>query len=224
VIDLAVEPRTAALRVLSRATVGTVVGFEEQIEPMLAALARRWRLWITEPDGPVDGRLHSVDVSLPGQIRVEVFAYPVAVNQPGRRKTARAQEWIRSSTPEEIAEARLENLLSGAGIAGTEGGLPLAAAVAGTRAGMELRIEVAPFQVPESAPSGPVRISWAFPGQEDIEGATGVHHQEFPSGDLEKGFHQRVRIDPPAGARRIAVVVEALGPERWAGRLLETGP
>lgn len=218
VIDLAVEPRTAALRVLSRATAGAVLGFEQQIDPMLAALSRRWRLWVTEPDGPVDGRLHSVDVSLPDQIRIDVLAYPVAVNRPSVRKKARSQEWIRSSTPEEIAEARLEALLSNPG---ETGDLPLTAEARRTPSGMELRIEVAPLEIPESAPPGPVRVSWAFSGE---EGAIGVHHQAFPAGDLEKGFRQTVRIDPPAGARRMAVVVEALGPDRWAGRVLEIGP
>lgn len=218
VIDLAVEPRTAALRVLSRATAGTVLGFEEQIGPMLAALSRRWRLWITEPDGPVDGRLHSVEVSLPDQIRVDVLAYPVAVNRPGARKKARAQGWVRSSAPEEIAEARLEGLLAGHGSADLGGDLPLNAVAERTARGTELRIEVAPFPIPESAPPGPVRVSWAFPGE---EGATGVHHQVFPAGALEKGFRQVVRIEP---CRRVAVVVEALGPERWGGRVLEIGP
>jgi len=218
VIDLAVAPKVAALRVLSRATAGTVLRFEQQIDPLLAALSQRWRLWVTEPDGPVDGRLHSVDVSLPDQIRVDVFAYPVAVNRPSARKKARSQEWVRSSTPEEIAEARLEALLSNPG---DTGDLPLTAEVRRTNAGMELRIEVAPLKVPESAPPGPVRVSWAFSGD---EGATGVRHQILPAGDLEKGFRQAVRIDPPAGTHRMAVVVEALGPERWAGRVLEIAP
>lgn len=221
VIDLAVEPRTAALRVLSRPTLGTVIGFEQQIGPMLDALSRRWRLWVSEPDEPSDGRLHSIDVSLPDQIRVDVLNYPVAVHHPSRRTKARAQGWIRSSTPEEIAQARLENLLSGQRLEDT---LPLTAAVARTQAGMELRIEVAPFQLPEPARPGPVRISWAFPGKEGEEGAVAVRHQILPAGDLEKGFRQTLRIEPPPGARKIAVVVEALGPERWAGRVLETGP
>ncbi|HEV2855347.1 MAG TPA: hypothetical protein VHC97_21305 [Thermoanaerobaculia bacterium] len=203
VIDVFIGPKTAALRTLSQPTTGTVVGFEEQIGPLLASLGLRWRLWLDEPDSPMDGRLHQIAVSV-----------------PGKRKQVRSQEWIRSSTPEEIAGARLENLLSGVHL---EDNLPLTAAVARTPAGMELRIEVASLQLPESRP-GPVRISWAFPGPESEEGATDVHHQILPRGDLEKGFRHTLRIEPPAGARKVAVVVEALGPERWAGRVLETGP
>lgn len=228
VIDLAVDPRTAALRVLSRASGGTVIGFEQQIEPALAALSSRWRLWIDEPDELLDGRLHTVSVRLPDQMQVVAFFFPIAINLPGgAKRTARPQAWLRSSTPQEIAEIRLAGLLSHPGNTGSNGDkgdngdLPLTAEVRHTPSGVELRIEVAPVQDAEPARPGPGRISWAFPGE---EGPTGVRHQTVPVEDLEKGFRQVVRIDPPAGARRMAVVVEALGPERWAGRVLEIGP
>jgi hypothetical protein len=83
VLDLMIMPRTAALRALARPTAGTVIGFEVQLDEVLAALKRRWRLWIAEPDAPVDGRLHTLAVKL-----------------PGRRGTVRAPEWLRSSTPD----------------------------------------------------------------------------------------------------------------------------
>lgn len=86
VIDLMILPRTAALRALARPTAGTVIGFEVQLDEVLAALKRRWRLWIAEPEAPADGRLHSLAVKL-----------------AGRRATVRAPEWLRSSTPGEIA-------------------------------------------------------------------------------------------------------------------------
>lgn len=86
VIDLMIAPRTAALRALARPTAGTVIGFEVQLDEVLAALERRWRLWIIEPDAQADGLIRSLAVAL-----------------PGRRETVRAPEWLRSSTPEEIA-------------------------------------------------------------------------------------------------------------------------
>jgi hypothetical protein len=86
VIDLMIAPRTAALRALARPTAGTVIGFEVQLDEVLSALRRRWRLWITEPDGPAGGLIQSLAVTL-----------------PGRRETVRAPEWLRSSTPQEIA-------------------------------------------------------------------------------------------------------------------------
>ncbi len=224
VIDLAVEPRTAALRILSRASGGTVLGFEQQIEPTLSALSRRWRLWVSETDNPVDGRLRTVEVRLPDQMHVGAMFYPIPVKlSGGARKQARPQAWMRSSTPVEIAEARLEDLLAGRGVSG--GGLPLTAAA--SRA--ELRIELAPIQNTESAPPGPLRVSWAFPrgeGGEGItegntEGNTAVHHETFSGEGLGQGLRRTLRIEPPAGARQVAVVVEALGPERWAGTVLE---
>ncbi|MFL6197481.1 MAG: hypothetical protein ACJ75H_25060 [Thermoanaerobaculia bacterium] len=201
VVDLFLKPRTAGLRALARATTGTVVAFEEQLGPLLAALdRRRWRLWIDEPGATVDGRLHSIQVSL-----------------PGKRKEVRAQEWIRSSTPEEVSTARLENLLAGARDARDAGGLPLAVSAAATPAGLELRLKIAPFEAPESAPAGPVRISWAFPGP---DGATGVHHEAVPAGELAKGWSHTAHAGIPLRARSVAVVVEALGPERWGGTVV----
>ncbi|HEV7503658.1 MAG TPA: hypothetical protein VGS07_01975 [Thermoanaerobaculia bacterium] len=86
VIDLMIAPRTAALRALARPTAGTVVGFEVQLDEVLAALKRRWRLWIVEPDAQADGLIQSLAVAL-----------------PGRREAVRAPEWLRSSPPGESA-------------------------------------------------------------------------------------------------------------------------
>lgn len=214
VIDLATAPETATLRVLARASGGTVLGFEQQIEPALAALSKRWRVWIDATDEPVDGRLHTVSLRVPDQLEVVAVFFAVPINLPGgARRTARPQAWLRSSTPQEIAEARLEGLLANREVPG--GDLPLKAGLHPAGDGVELQIEVAPL---EPARPGPIRISWAFPGQ---EGAAGFHHQVFPEGDLAKGFRQTIRIEPPGGARQVAVVVEALGPERWEGKLLE---
>ncbi|HSS49166.1 MAG TPA: hypothetical protein VLX28_09475, partial [Thermoanaerobaculia bacterium] len=82
VIDLMISPRTAALRALARPTTGTVVGFEVQLDEVLAALGRRWRLWLIEPDTPAGRELHSLAVTL-----------------PGRREKVRAPEWLRSPNP-----------------------------------------------------------------------------------------------------------------------------
>lgn len=196
VIDVLIAPRTAALRALAQATAGTVIGYEVQLDAMLEALPRRWRLWLEEPDKVVDGRLRPMSVVL----------------RERRGVLVRSPAWIRSSTPEEVAAARLENLLA---VTPTGGDLPVAVTLAGT----ELRIQTEPIQVPGSAPPGPVRVSWAFSGP---DGALGVRHEVLEVGDqVEKGWRRSLRLEVPPGARRVAVVVEALGPERWAGRVVE---
>ncbi len=222
VIDLFIEPKTAALRILSRATVGTVIGFEQQIAPTLAALSRRWRLWIAEPDVPVDGRLHSLAVSLTARERIDAVLWVAAVSLPGTMETRqiRAPGWIRSSTPAEIAAARLEDLLAHRSAGGD---LPLRLALRRAAAGWELRIEIAPVEISAAALPGPVRVSWAWP-DEGTEGAAEIHHEILTATDLEQGLRRTLRIDPPAHVREIAVLAEALGPERWGGAVLAAAP
>ena len=217
VIDLFVEPKTAALRLLSRATAGTVIGFEQQIGPTLAALSRRWRLWIAEPDAPVDGRLHSVAVSLSARERINARLGMAEVSLPGALETKqiRAPSWIRSSTPEEIAEARLEDLLAHRGAGGD---LPLQVALRRAGAGWELRIEIAPIEMPDTALPGPVRVSWAWSNGDEVTAE--IHHEILAGVDPAKGLRRTLRIEAPAHAREIAVVAEALGPERWGGAVM----
>lgn len=199
VVDFLLAPETLALRALAQPTSGVIVGYEVQLDALLQALPRRWRIWVTEPDWPVDGQLHTLTVSL-----------------PRKRKEARAPGWLRSSTPAAVAGLRLENLLAGRSMGGD---LPLTIAVQRGAAGSELRVKIAPFPLPDSAPPGPVRISYAFPGE---DGATTSRQEVFLAGDLERqGWQRTVRIDPPPGAQRVAVVVEALGPEKWGGAVVE---
>jgi len=130
----------------------------------------------------------------------------------------RAPGWIRSSTPEEIAEARLEDLLAHRRSAG--GDLPLRVALQRTTASGELRIEIAPVEPAGSAPPGPFRISWAWSNDDAAE----IHHEILTAPDLGQGLRRTLRIDPPAHVREIAVLAEALGLERWGGAVLAAGP
>lgn len=79
VIDVFLQPRTASLRALTQATAGTVIGYEPQLDAMLGALPRRWRIWIAEPEKPAAGQLQTLAVSL-----------------PRRGGVVRAPAWIRS--------------------------------------------------------------------------------------------------------------------------------
>ena len=57
----------ATLHTLAEATAGTVVGYDVQLPALLAELPHRWTIWISEPEAPADGRLHSLTVKLPGK-------------------------------------------------------------------------------------------------------------------------------------------------------------
>src|SRR6185295_9002719 len=94
------------------------------------------------------------------------------------------------------------------------------AMIATVPTGPELRLEVAPIHLPEDTPAGPLRLSWAWAGP---DGATGIRHQILPAGDLTKGWQHAERLTSPAGGRRLAVIVEALGPETWGGVVLSLG-
>lgn len=199
VIDVLVEPQTAPLRALTRPTTGTVVGFDVQLGPLLADLSRRWRVWVAAPD-TVDGRV-----------------LPVEVRIPGRSKDVRAQEWVRSGTPEGVAEARLRNLLAGEPSAG---GLPLEVGKAWELPPSTLQIGIAvePFKTARPATPGPVRISYAFTGGDET---IHIRHQLVPAdGVAERGWKHTAQVELPPGTRKIAVVVEDLSTETWDGRVL----
>jgi hypothetical protein len=217
VIELWLDPRTAALRTLSQATAGTVIGFEEQLGPTLADLSRRRRIWIADPDLPPDGGLHPLEVRIVDRVHVDFLFTGLpgaAVSFPGPSKPARTQQWLGSASPEEIADVRLDNLLAGQPAAGD---LPLVATAARTAKGLEIRLAIDPLSLTEPAPAGPVRISYAFPAG---EGTAAAHHEILPAGDLVQGWHGALTVVPPAGSRRLAVVVEALNAGRWFGRAL----
>lgn len=198
VIDVLIQPQTAALRALSRPTTGTVVGYDVQLGPLLSDLSRRWRIWVAAPD-TVDGRVRPVEVRL-----------------PGRSKDVRAQEWVRSSTPEGVAEARLRNLLAGE-LPG--GGLPLEVAAREVApSALEVRIATAPYKTAGSETPGPVRISYAFAG---ADGTVRIRHELVPAGNVaERGLSHTARVDLPPGTRQVAVAVEDLSTETWNGRVL----
>jgi hypothetical protein len=198
VLDVLIEPETAALRALTRPTTGTVVGYDVQLGPLVSDLSRRWRIWVAAPD-TVDGRVRPVEVRL-----------------PGRSKDVRAQAWVRSSTPEGVAEARLRNLLAGEP---PDGGLPLEAeAREAAPSVLEVRITTAPYKAASPAAPGPVRISYAFAGE---DGTVRIRHELVPAGGVaERGFRHTARVELPPGTRQVAVAVEDLSTETWSGRVL----
>ncbi len=194
VIDLFLLPGYAPLRAFSQPTAGTVLGFEEQLGAALSGLRTRWRLWYDAPES-VDGQVRPLEVRLRRDV------------QP------RAQRWIRASTPEGIAEARLRLLLGGGAV--PDGGLPLRAFLQKDDGGTELRLEVEPFPFTGSPPQGPVRVSLAFA---DADGrATAIRHETAPAIEgPEKGWRHALTLRPPAGSPKLGVCVEDLARERWS--------
>jgi hypothetical protein len=78
VIDLFIDARLAPLHALATATAGTLIGYDVQLPALFAELPRRWAIWISEPEAPADGRLHTLTVRL-----------------PRRKAEARAPQWLR---------------------------------------------------------------------------------------------------------------------------------
>ncbi|HYO15743.1 MAG TPA: hypothetical protein VE685_21300 [Thermoanaerobaculia bacterium] len=198
VLELLVNPQIEALQALARPTTGTVVGYESQLDLMLDELSRRRRLWIAAPPS-VDGRVQAVEVKVPNRVG-----------------EVRAQAWVRSSTPEGVAEARLRNLLAGEPAGGP---LPLRLSTREVAPSvLEVRFEVAPRQAAGPAPPGPVRISYAFLGA----GATPeIRHEVVAAENVAaRGWSHTARVSLPPGTRRVAVVVEDLSREVWRGTFL----
>jgi hypothetical protein len=192
VLNVFVQPTSASLTAIASATGGAIVGYPTQLTAALTNLAKRWHLLYLAPD-PEDGKVRPVEVRLlPGGTLL------------------RAPVWRRSSTTEEIAAARLRNALDGSG---EHGDLAVAATAAAGNA-RALQVTVGAFSPPDALPAGPFRVSIAFavPG---VDIAT-VRHEILPNADLgEKGWSQTVKIDPPPGAKTVAVEVEDLAHQVW---------
>lgn len=180
VIDAQIQPDLSPLRALTGPTAGMLVPAEVLIPSTLETLGGRWHLYY-QTQMPADGRLRPVEV------------------RTRNGSPVRTRRWIRSATPEGIAEARLRRLLAGDSL---PTGLPLRA-----EAG---RLIVDPFSAPEPAVPGPVRISIAEAG--------GTIRHELVSGieSPDKGWSR-----PFSEGRPLAVLVEDLARERWSAVRLD---
>src|ERR1700687_4352054 len=114
VLSVFVAPTSASLIAMASATSGTVIGTPGQLTSALTGLTRRWHIFYLAPD-PEDGRPRPVEV------RLSPEGTPL-----------RTPVWRRSSTPDEVAAARLRQVLAGGPEHGT---LPLTAAATVVGAG-----------------------------------------------------------------------------------------
>lgn len=195
-IALQIEPDLSALRALSEHTAGELVGLEMLLDPVLDDLGSRWQLWFQAPE-PAGG-----------------WARPIQVRLKNGT-VLRTRTWLRSSTPEEAAAARVRTLLLDAtGRAG--GNLPLQVVPRREADGrLMLQLSIAPSTDPAPVPPGPVRLSWAFATD---EGEPRVEHRTVPGIASGQAWSHTLAIPAaPAGAWRLAVAVDDLARERWNG-------
>lgn len=179
VIEAQIQPDLSPLRALTGPTAGALVTADALLPSTLESLAGRWHLYY-QTQMPADGRLRPVEV------------------RTRNGSPVRARQWVRSATPEGIAEARLRRLLAGDPL---PEGLPVR-----IEAG---KITVGAFSAPEPAVPGPVRIS--------IAGADGTLRHELAPGIESPG------LSPGGGwshalpdGQPLAVLVEDLARERWS--------
>lgn len=209
VLSVFVAPTSASLIAMASATSGTVIGTPGQLTSALTGLTRRWHIFYLAPD-PEDGRPRPVEV------RLSPEGTPL-----------RTPVWRRSSTPDEVAAARLRQVLAGGPEHGT---LPLTAtatvvAAAAASPGEQrrsLRLAVGAFSTADSLAAGPFRLSIAFAGG---PGSTlAVQHRLLTRPDLtEKGWTETLPLDVPPGARKLGVAVEDLAHQLWGATAVDLG-
>ncbi|HWM91803.1 MAG TPA: hypothetical protein VN493_13645 [Thermoanaerobaculia bacterium] len=181
------EPNLSPLRALMEPTAGMLVPNGEVLPATLEKLGGRWHLYY-QTQMPVDGKVRSVEVRWRDGTPL------------------RARRWLRSSTPEGIAEARLRRLLEGERLPES---LPLRAEPSGGG----LKLTVAPFSAPEPVILGPVRISLAYAGP---DGTIRIRHETAPGIEApDKGWSHTLPSVLSSEVPPLAVLVEDLARERW---------
>lgn len=188
VLDAMIQPDLSPLRAFVDATAGMLVPSAELLPSTLTALGGRWHLYY-QTQTPVDGRLRPIEIRL----------------RDG--STIRSRRWVRASTPEGVAEARLRRRLAGERPPET---LPLRADASESG----LRLSVGPFSAPDPAVPGPVRVSTVYAGE---NGALTFRHEMAPAVETPgAGWSHGLAVN----GRPLAVLVEDLGRERWGVAVL----
>jgi len=170
---------------LSRATSGTLIGEAGRLQSSLAQLIRR-RQFIYRSPFPRPGHLLTLEVRWKG----------------GDGRLLQAPRWLRSSTPPEVAAARLRRLLAGD-----------AAPKAAPTSGMRWNVNTGRLCLQGESEKRWVRLSTATEKDGQIQLATGQPLQLERSAD---GLCTDAPAAAPAGPRT-ARLVEDLENETWTG-------
>jgi hypothetical protein len=207
VADVFLLPRLAPLRAVARSTSGSVVRFVDNLPGELERLEGRWQVWY-QTSHPISGALLEVQVT-----------------ETRTGEAFRAPAWVRSSTPKQVAEARLRSLLGGGS---DRGSLPLGVEVSvpsGSKGELDLtvRAELDALQPrSERSPNRVVRVSFAV---QEGDGGFQVQHQQVvlePPVPASWAYHERVGV--PQGAERGAVLLEDLVSGAWGATPVSLGP
>ena len=192
VVDALLEMSLTPLQALVETTAGTLVTHPEVLPSALDGLGARWHLYY-QTQTPADGKMRPVEIRMRDGTPL------------------RSRRWVRASTPEGIAEARLRQLLAGERLPET---LPLQVEAAESG----LRLNVGPFSAPDPAVPGAVRVSTVHAGE---NGALVFRHELAPALESAgRGWSHNLRSD----SRPLAVLVEDLARERWRAVPVSGGP
>jgi hypothetical protein len=210
-LDMANAPLVAMVR----PTAGLLVSYAGAVAPALGVLAARWHLW------------YEADASPAARAR------PVTVSLLASARDLRAPLWVRSSTPEEMTEARLRRMLDGDDLPGSRS---LVVKVLPSGAGspephpeppgpLLLQIEASPASAVTTSAAGPVRVSFAWIDEAD---RVRIRHQLLDAAALGRwNGREPMRLAAPSpspGKPGLAVLIEDLAAETWSGAVVPSRP
>lgn len=198
----------APLRELATASDGEVVAQPEELDDLMAGLDRRFRVTF-QVSRSQDGRLH-----------------PVEVKAVRGGLSASAPAWVRSATPEAVAEARVRRMLAGWFEVGD---LALVARFERQQEsrdeGLVTGVLTTRLDLTAGRPEAPdlqhanLRLTIAY-GSE--EGAPSFQHQVLEEQDLSgAGWSHEKTLTLPADGEWIVVLVEELASGTWGAQDLE---
>jgi hypothetical protein len=194
------EMEDMALAALVRPSAGLVVPYRASLAPALGALAARWHLW------------YQADASPAGRER------PVTVSLLAGGQEVRTARWVRSSTPDSVAAARLRRGLAGDSLAAS---LQVSVALQEEPPAILLTQAAAPAAGDGNSVPGPLRISFAW---SDARGAVSITHQRLDAGAAEL-WHRRHSLllappRPPSGHQALGILIEDLASQLWGYAVL----
>lgn len=185
------------LQVLARETGGAAVTKVVGLPDVVTSLGQWYRVTF-QTSRELDGRLH-----------------PVEVESRGVGTSASAPAWVRSGTPEAVAEARVRRIVRGEYEVGDLAVLARPVPSEPNQIEVSLDLVGTAVRLPDPG-SSPLRVTLAY-------GAEGkrptFQHRILTGQDLAGSrWTERLPLDAPAGTEYVIVVVEELYSGAWGAR------